>query len=89
ELTFSKILDSFSSRSDFFYTLKCEEPLSRRNTALLLLAVENAVVALTGRLKQPPLEAEVPTASSVKLFTETHSVTQACRTFRDHAGRSA
>ncbi|WP_185755133.1 hypothetical protein, partial [Pseudomonas aeruginosa] len=26
ELTFSKILDSFSSRSDFFYTLKCEEP---------------------------------------------------------------
>ncbi|WP_057387509.1 O-antigen polymerase, partial [Pseudomonas aeruginosa] len=24
---FSKILDSFSSRSDFFYTLKCEEPL--------------------------------------------------------------
>ncbi|MQT92752.1 transporter substrate-binding domain-containing protein, partial [Pseudomonas helleri] len=24
--TFSKILDSFSSRSDFFYTLKCEEP---------------------------------------------------------------
>ncbi|MQU14653.1 TonB-dependent receptor, partial [Pseudomonas sp. FSL R10-2172] len=25
-LTFSKILDSFSSRSDFFYTLKCEEP---------------------------------------------------------------
>ncbi|WP_205577001.1 hypothetical protein, partial [Pseudomonas aeruginosa] len=27
ELTFSKILDSFSSRSDFFYTLKCEEPV--------------------------------------------------------------
>ncbi|MBX9714421.1 MAG: hypothetical protein K2X58_11720, partial [Pseudomonadaceae bacterium] len=28
---FSKILDSFSSRSDFFYTLKCEEPLYATN----------------------------------------------------------
>lgn len=30
ELTFSKIPDSFSSRSGFFYTLKCEEPLLLR-----------------------------------------------------------
>lgn len=27
ELTFSKNPDSFSSESDLFYTLKCEEPI--------------------------------------------------------------
>ena len=44
ELTFSKIPDSFSSRSDFFYTLKCEEPqneqyaLSQESQTLLKAA---------------------------------------------------
>ncbi|WP_228393650.1 hypothetical protein, partial [Pseudomonas helleri] len=60
ELTFSKILDSFSSRSDFFYTLKCEEPeislippyinanattnTRRENNTLAILLIERPAV---------------------------------------------